>query len=67
MTSYTTQEVKACTTCNQTKPVTEFYRSKDSYTNQCKSCRRVSQKKYIERNPEKVKVYLSRFSPTEGV
>lgn len=47
---------KPCNKCGQSKPLTEFHRTKqsiDGYKATCKVCRCADQRDYVRRNPEK--------------
>lgn len=49
--------MKTCPKCNQTKPLSEFYKNcatKDGYLNDCKICCSKYQKKYIQTKQGKV-------------
>lgn len=49
---------KTCKICKTEKPVTQFYKnknSKDRLTYECKSCWLLETKKYRDKNPEKIK------------
>ena len=50
---------RSCSTCGETKPLTEFYPRLDRPLGReyvCKACRRKSAKAYREANPEKVRL-----------
>ena len=49
--------MKECSKCREIKPLTEFYKqskSKDGFSNICKSCKSIQDKEYRENNKEKV-------------
>jgi len=49
--------MKTCTTCNQEKPLDEYYDgqlTKDGYANKCKSCVVERQKAYYAANKAKI-------------
>lgn len=51
---------KHCKRCDQTKPVTEFFRDRarpDGYTYLCKKCSNQSTKKWVDENRDKRKNY----------
>ena len=59
---------KRCSTCKQTKPITKFYKcrnTKDGHHNQCKICRSNSSKKYWRIG--KGKTTYERYSQNEKV
>lgn len=56
---------KTCSKCKEPKLLSEFDKrkeSKDGFRNECKICRRISQKKWCDANPEKIKKYLKKFN-----
>jgi hypothetical protein len=49
---------RTCQKCGETKPIEEFDKNKNrsyGYTNTCKKCRTITQKKYRETHREKIK------------
>lgn len=54
-----TPERKICTKCDDEKHISEFYQNRDmSYYSYCKKCHYALQKKYKEKNKEKIRNYL---------
>lgn len=52
--------MKTCTKCNETKPLTGFYKeakARDGLKSQCKSCINASNAKYQTDNPDKCNTY----------
>lgn len=52
-------QTRICSRCKIEKSITEYVKDKydkTGYTYQCKICRRGMQKKWVEANPEKVKI-----------
>ena len=50
-------QTKCCSTCKETKPVSEFYKArcnKDGLTYECKMCSKKKGRKYYENNREKI-------------
>ncbi len=51
---------KACTTCKQVKPLTDFFKqraSKDGLTSQCKACVLKHQKEFYQKNRQRINEY----------
>jgi len=48
--------MKSCSSCGETKPKTEFYKSGLYYTSACKICRIRLAKEWKLKNPERTKV-----------
>ena len=51
-------DTKTCTYCSETKPYSEFYKKKsmkDGHRSECKSCSKIQNDRYVERNTDKVK------------
>lgn len=59
-------KTKTCRVCKQTKPLTEFYKSRvsrDGYINSCKDCRNAQIRRY--QKTEKYKTYIKCFQRSE--
>lgn len=62
---------KTCRTCNQTKPITEFYKAsvnRDGYNNQCKSCYSIKNVDYArtEKGKESRKRGFKKYRESEN-
>ena len=56
------QGLRRCVTCNEIKPVTEFYlRGNGFYTSQCAKCIRNKGNEDYRNNPEPHKIYQKKF------
>ena len=55
---------KKCTKCKKIKPINEFYKSKErkiGYTSHCIECRKINNKKWQEKNIERLKAKGRRY------
>jgi hypothetical protein len=64
--------MKPCATCNEVKPLSEFYkqpRGKDGHFRHCKSCDIKRVKQWIENNPEQSKntILLRKYGITSQI
>jgi len=56
--------VKTCYKCKEEKPITEFTKKsnqKDGLNPLCKTCKHLKQKRYRERNKDKIKIYGEKY------
>jgi hypothetical protein len=51
---------KRCSTCGEVKPTTEYYKQTRGLAYQCKACARMSQRRFYERNRDRLRADLAR-------
>lgn len=52
--------MKKCSSCGETKEITDFYKNrsrKDGLQNQCKDCSKKTNKKWMDKNRERIRDY----------
>ncbi len=63
------EQLKICRICNVEKPISEFYKTKDTkdrHRSECRECLKFHKEEYKKNNPEIVKNYKKRkISPDE--
>lgn len=55
---------RVCTACKLDKPLTDFHRQRSGrqgYAPQCKSCRKLADKAYVKKQPERRKAVYMRY------
>lgn len=56
--------MKICKTCNKSKMLTEYHKSKnskDGYKTECKTCRNKQQQQYRDNNKDKINEYMRNY------